>query len=1528
MDRHKNPRHLVIKSIFLFFSFAFLFPVFFSVAGASTIYVSPSGNDITGTGQSWTTAYRSITAGLRAAVSGDTVQADYGEYNQANGETFPIMLKDNVDIIGMEFADVQNGTANPGSMIIGNDAFLTPIFIGQRQVDGIPQVDGTPVSRFRIEGFTISHGGGGAILLDSCVDTDPLNKPNTIARCRLTNNFGTGPSGIAVFNHSSVRIENCLIDNNVMITLNPLFPPLGAGVMIDQDSTGSLVNSTIIDNQIQVLDASASHGAGVYSASFTAAVFNCVIWHNTISSPSLVNPLNEDYWCAGIPNPPASCILTNYSYGGSGNFSNNPHAYSYDLYRPQPDSVAVDGGRYSYMTAAAPATDILGAPRPQGATYDIGAFETGDGEAPTGSLGINGGGLEANTPYVDLNPLASDSGGSGLFRMRFSNGGGYWSPWRDYDTFRPRWSLIDPLYGGVSGNGDKTVFVQYKDHAGNVSPTYSQTITLNQPALFSINDGEAITSSLIVSLNLPLPVYPDDMRFSNDPMALVSPELAEWCPWDTFSPIRFDWDLSSYNGSAADGPKRVYAQFRTGGIVDPILYFDDIILDTLPPFGATLNINGGAGYTRFSSVNLTESAMDDNTVASMSFSNDGVHWSLWKPYALSFEGWDLVGDAGGTLGDGAKTVYVRFTDSAGNFVATAQAQHTIILDTTGPDGGVSVDPTNGDFPGYITESLVTLRLSAADVGSGPDKMRFSLDNMPGHWSDWENFETSKALFDITDPSLGGDSVDGLKYVYVQYRDSALNESSIFANSVILDTVAPAFPIVSITGSPTYINGPVVGLSVFASDANGIQKMQFSNSGLDGQWSDWEDFAATRAGWNLTDTAFGGVSEDGVKHIYARFRDAAGKVSDISPAASVVLDTTSPINPILTSPDHTALVWSTDNTVRVDWSGATDATSGVSGVAYKWSTMADDIPGYTPFIDGVSGSATSDVLADGNSWYFHLITKDNAGNWTSAAHAGPFYIDTTAPVGTISINSGHTYTKSSTVTLTLFASDAGGSGSYQMRISNDGVFDTEPWEAYGTTKLNWVLPASDIDGAKTVFAQYKDTAGNISTGIISYGITLDTAAPVDPNISSPSHSVSVWSTDNTVDINWSGATDAISGVSGVSYEWSQSSATVPDSTQDAAGATGSTTSRALVNGNSWYFHLRTRDNAGNWTSAIHFGPIWINNVPPVINHPSLLTPHNAFLASWGPMAFTWSAVPGATGYAIELIGSSGLRPSETNNSSPALNRIGAAVLPGGAALAYNGNTSGLVPGTTYWWRIIAIRNGQLFGVFSNAFSFVVSQPKPILTVPANAALPARGPLAFTWSTVDNATGYAIELCSANPGDTNNTVQAASRIAAAVLPGGSSTTYPGDTSNLIVGQTYWWRIIAIKNGQLFGVFSAPRSFTVDTASPILVSPSQGQVVLKNSPLTFKWTFTPAANDPAMEYAIELISSSGLALGEANNRAASINRIGAAILPSGTLFSYQGNTSGLTPNAIYWWRVIGVKNGELYGEFSDAFSFQVSH
>lgn len=60
-----------------------------------------------------------------------------------------------------------------------------------------------------------------------------------------------------------------------------------------------------------------------------------------------------------------------------------------------------------------------------------------------------------------------------------------------------------------------------------------------------------------------------------------------------------------------------------------------VVNDTAPPAGSIL-VNAGAVYTHTAYVTLTLSAFDPQSgVSQMRFSNDGVHWSDWEPYATS-----------------------------------------------------------------------------------------------------------------------------------------------------------------------------------------------------------------------------------------------------------------------------------------------------------------------------------------------------------------------------------------------------------------------------------------------------------------------------------------------------------------------------------------------------------------------------------------------------------------------------------------------------------------------------------------------------------------------------------------------------------------------------------------------------------------------------------------------------------------------------------------------------------------------------
>ena len=121
--------------------------------------------------------------------------------------------------------------------------------------------------------------------------------------------------------------------------------------------------------------------------------------------------------------------------------------------------------------------------------------------------------------------------------------------------------------------------------------------------------------------------------------------------------------------------------------------------------------------------------------------------------------------------------------------------------------------------------------------------------------------------------------------------------------------------------------------------------------------------------------------------------------------------------------------------------------------------------------------------------------DNAGNTTTGNITASIYLDTTPPAGgSVIIDSGAAYCNTTSVTLTLSATDSG-SGMGEMRFSNDNT-NWSSWQTYATTAA-WTL--SSGNGTKTVYAQFQDNAGNTTTGNITATIILDTTPPTGGSI---------------------------------------------------------------------------------------------------------------------------------------------------------------------------------------------------------------------------------------------------------------------------------------------------------------------------------------------------------------------------------------------------------------------------------------------
>jgi len=151
-----------------------------------------------------------------------------------------------------------------------------------------------------------------------------------------------------------------------------------------------------------------------------------------------------------------------------------------------------------------------------------------------------------------------------------------------------------------------------------------------------------------------------------------------------------------------------------------------------------------------------------------------------------------------------------------------------------------------------------------------------------------------------------------------------------------------------------------------------------------------------------------------------------------------------------------------------------------------------------------------------------------------------------------------------------------------------------WDSTGAS--GWTTATASFSapqGQHTLY--YRTITGGDAESINSDFIKADSGLPVDPVGGSASHGIGGVSTDKTIDIAWAGESDAVSGVDGFSIEWNNSATSTPDAVKDMEESVHAATSQPLADG-VWYFHLRTVDYAGNWTSTMHLGPFIIKASP--------------------------------------------------------------------------------------------------------------------------------------------------------------------------------------------------------------------------------------------------------------------------------------------------------------------------------------------
>ncbi len=223
----------------------------------------------------------------------------------------------------------------------------------------------------------------------------------------------------------------------------------------------------------------------------------------------------------------------------------------------------------------------------------------------------------------------------------------------------------------------------------------------------------------------------------------------------------------------------------------------------------------------------------------------------------------------------------------------------------------------------------------------------------------------------------------------------------------------------------------------------------------------------------------------------------------------------------------------------------------------------------------AGSPAFATLSTGASpaGFDALVVQNNNGGSGSYT----LYRDSSAPTGTISVNSGAAYTRSTSVTLNVSATNpTAGDPVSDMRFSNDGI-TFGPWVSYAAN-VPYTLPSGD--GSKTVFVEFRNGAGAVSAPA-SHSITVDLTAPVVTKAPAPAlRTGHLGSTGAPVSITWAGS-DATSGVKNYSLKESVDGGAFAL----VASPTTATVTVNLLPGHTYRFEVQATDNAGNLSAVV-------------------------------------------------------------------------------------------------------------------------------------------------------------------------------------------------------------------------------------------------------------------------------------------------------------------------------------------------------
>lgn len=540
-----------------------------------------------------------------------------------------------------------------------------------------------------------------------------------------------------------------------------------------------------------------------------------------------------------------------------------------------------------------------------------------------------------------------------------------------------------------------------------------------------------------------------------------------------------------------------------------------IVFQKTAPTVSNVSINDGAAITNNRNVKLTFN-FTSNTAGTVSYSVTGDLVSPITDTTLTQEqvtagAVEVNVKLSGTEPEHVtKTLTVTVKDRAGN--VSSHVSDSIILDTELLSGSIVLKDKEGtkninDQWVNAQEFIVKLDLVdsvAADVvayklwGDFATTASGSATTEPAEWT-----TVTTGTDPITISNLYLTAAAGEKTIYAQVKDEAGNVTTLANAKVKLDMTSIT---VSISSNKDYVSNVApfdtfdLTAEISSEPASGISNYTWYKNinGTDEVVHSSGEGKPVYTTINSSDLGEGG--EKAEKKFKLSITTGA-RTTITSEELSVYFDTVAPAVPAGTI---TMNSWynASNFTSAGAIASATDSGAGLHTMQCWVSSTAADDNAKGDILNYKANPTHTDIkwdgVVEGAGNYLHIKYTDNVGNF-AIGHSNAFGVDREAPSnGAVTFSEAAYPTTVASVTLTY--SD-GNSGVAEVLLWGDIAAEDGSATPITQTNAAWQTVTTDKtvylttgDGIKTIYAQFRDRAGNISAKVVSDTTELDTVTP--------------------------------------------------------------------------------------------------------------------------------------------------------------------------------------------------------------------------------------------------------------------------------------------------------------------------------------------------------------------------------------------------------------------------------------------------